>query len=407
MTAISNQRQTGGGVLLLRRPFLLTLAAVFALDAMTGLVIIGYGNSYLIDVLKAPPSYPAYAIGLYGLVKLLAAPPGGWLLERLRTSSVVAIAGTATIAGLLTILAHKSAGTYFLGVGLVSFGSAFAWLNVFHVLGYRHEASERGAATASMGAVSAGATAIGLGIAALVAETPHWRVAFFIGVAFSVLAMLLLFPVQAEPAPFDVKTKGEEAPVPIPEPARGPVGRRRFAATFVVFAHFATISALLAGMVPLMLRTLDLSLLQAGFALTPAGAGAAVGMLVIGWRSKAGRRLRTAALLYFVVGASVAVLAGATGPVMFAIASFPLGLSLGAVQPIVNASLIDAARAEQRSGVALGYLFFVEGAGSIAGPLGVGLVISLADVRPGVAAIAAMAVALASVAWWTSRDLDL
>ena len=53
------------------------LAAVFSVDALTALVVIAYSNSYLIDVLRASSAYPAYALAIYGFVKLVTAPAGG------------------------------------------------------------------------------------------------------------------------------------------------------------------------------------------------------------------------------------------------------------------------------------------------------------------------------------------
>ena len=39
-------------------------------DALTALVVLAYGNHYLINVLDAPAAYPAYALGIYGFIKL-------------------------------------------------------------------------------------------------------------------------------------------------------------------------------------------------------------------------------------------------------------------------------------------------------------------------------------------------
>lgn len=392
MTAVSSSRSAVTR-LLFGRGLLLTLAAVFALDGLTGLVIIGYGNSYLLDVLDAPSSYPAYALGVYGFVKLLVSPPGGFLLDRLRTATVVVLGGTACGAGLVVIVATESANGYLAGVALLSLGSALCWLDLFHVLGGRHDASERGAATASVGFASILATGTGLAAAAVIAETEHWRLPFAIAAVCSLIAVVCLLNVRV-PAPSSASA------VPAPERPAAPdqAPQRRVVAATVVFAHFATVAALLAAMVPLVLRTLDLSLLQAGFALGPAGVAGVAGMLLIGARARAGARLRAAGLLYGVAAAAILLIAGAPGPLVLAAGATPLGLSLGAAQPIVNASLIDAARAEVRSGVALGYLFFAEGLGSIVGPALAGAVISAWGERAGVGAAAAFALLLAIVA---------
>jgi predicted MFS family arabinose efflux permease len=404
VTATSSVRK-GTPWELLRRPgFLFTLGAVAGLDALTGLIVFGYGNTYLLNVLDAPESFPAYSVAIYGLVKLIVAPAGGWLLERNGGRTTALAAAVATASGLTLVLASKSAEAYLGAIGLISLGQALAWLHVFHAIGHHHGTEERGGATAWMGLISAGATAAGLGLAAVLAETVHWRIPFGLAIA---LSMVTLFAMLAMPrAPSQVK---EERPPP--EPAGGQaastVRGRRFAATLIIFGHFATTSALVAGIAPLALRTLDLSLLQALVALAPAGVGAAVGMFLIGPRSRPGRRLQLAAMLYALAAVAIGLAAGAPGPVMLAVAALPLGISFGGAQPVVNASLIDAARSEERSGVALGYLFFVEGLGSIAGPAVVGIAIELADVRTGVAAIAVMALCVSLAAARSSRTIAL
>lgn len=395
MTAISRAEPGRVSALsMLQRPdFLLIMAAVFALDALTGLVVIGYGNSYLINVVNAPESYPAYAIAIYGVVKMVVAPVGGWLLERVRPASIVLLSAGATALGLGVILTSKSADVYLAAIALISLGQAFAWLVVFNILGDRHHEDERGAATASMGLVSAGATATGLGIAVLLGGTAHWRVPFAAALGLAVVTALVLLPTKAEAI----------SATPAVEPGAAPA-RRRAIATALIFAHFAVTSSLIAGLAPLVLKRLDLTLIQAGFALAPAAFGAVMGMYVFGSRSRAGSRLRQAGLLYLLAAAAVALIAVAPNGFVLAIGALPLGVALGGAQPVVNASLIDAARAEQRSGIALGYLFFVEGLGSITGPLIVGFAIALANVRFGVMTIAMMAFAAAVMAVVTSRE---
>lgn len=381
------------------------MAAILTLDALTGLVVIGYGNTYLVHDLRAPSAYPAYAIALYGLVKLITAPPGGWLLERVPGMAVVAMGTAATVSGLALIVSVRDAEVYLAGVGLISLGQALSWLNVFDVLGHRYEPEERAAATAAMGLVSAAATAGGLALAAILEFTDHWRVPFFAAVGLATVTAGVLGPVQL---------RHRVAPVATPETvATGPAGaggsdrRRRVAAVFVVLAHFATITGLLAAMAPLVLDRLDLGLLRAGFALSPAAAGAVLGMVTIGLRSRPGARLRTAALMYAGAAAAICVVVAWTTVPAVAIAAFPLGFCIGGAQPLVNAGLLDAARAEQRSGVALGYLFFVEGVGSVAGPALVAVVISGAGVRAGVAAVAVLAFVLAAGAAMSGRGTRL
>ncbi len=401
MTAISDRVAAVRGSWIPPRPFALTLAAVFSLDTVTALVVIGYGNHYLINVLDSPSSYPAYALGIHGVVKLAAAPPGGWLIERLRAGRVIALAGVCSVGGLLEVLATASAGGYFAGVALLSLGSALAWLHVFNVVGAGHEASERGGAMASMGLVSITATGAGLALAALVGGTSYWELAFLGGAVLSVGTTALLL--SGGPA------RGTETPGTDPETvgsATG-LGRKRVVAAMVIFAHFALVSALLAAAAPLALRTLHLSLLETGVAILPAGLVGAGAMLLFGRTSQAGRRLPVAALLYATAAAALVALGVVGGPLYFGLAAIPLAAGLGGVTPIVNASLVDASHSGEHSGVALGYLFFAEGLGSIAGPLIVGAVISIVDVRGGVMTAAGVAVLLAALAGAGSKAVDL
>jgi len=375
------------------------LGAVFSLDCLAGLVVMGYGNSYLINVLRAPSSYPAYALGIYGVVKLTVALPGGWLLDRLKPGTVAFLAGISAAAGLAGILATKSAVGYFVGVGLISLGSSLAWLDVFHVIGGRHDASERGGVMASVGVVSAGATGAGLGTAAVVGEVPGWRLAFLLGVVISVAATAFLLAMSRQ----GVSAGGATA---CPDRTRTP-GRQRLVAALVLFLHFSLISGMLAALAPFALRTLDLSLLQTGIAVAPAGALGAGAMLFVGRRSRAATHLRTAAALYVFAGVGLAAVAVTSDAAWFAFASLPLGIGIGGATPLINASVLDAARAGERNGVALGYLFFAEGLGSIAGPLVVGLLIAAGSERTGVASVASVAIVLAGAAGWASRQARL
>src|SRR6476620_6433051 len=73
------------------------LAAVFALDGLSTLIITGYGNSYLLKTLNAPPSYPAFALGVYGFVKFAAGPASGWLTDRARPAVWVTLGGALQV----------------------------------------------------------------------------------------------------------------------------------------------------------------------------------------------------------------------------------------------------------------------------------------------------------------------
>ncbi len=378
------------------------LGAVFATDAMTALVVIGYGNSYLIKTLNSPASYPAYALGLYGLVKLISAPIGGRILDRVSTRLVATLACVLDLAGYAVILATHSAWGYLVGVGVLSTGIALAWLIIFHAVGGTSEPSERGSATAYMGLTSIVATGLGFGIAALIGETHYWRVAFGIGALLALVSTAALL--RIEPL-----RPGLQAVREVPSQPAGPGDQRmmrRFAFVFAL-AHFGVITAMLGAFGPFALRTLGLSLLQTAFLLGPAAAGGAAAMFLVGRRSRPGRRLRELAVLYAVAAAGLLVMSTVHAAPLFALIAVPMAVALGGVYPLMNASLLDAARAGERSGSALGWLFFAEGLGSVIGPLAIGMMIELAGVRAGLFAMGAVVVVLAAAAGGISRVVRL
>lgn len=376
------------------------LGAVFATDAMTALVVIGYGNSYLIKTLDSPASYPAYALGVYGLVKLLSAPIGGRILDRVRSSFVAVIALALDLVGYGVILGTHSASGYLVGVGVLSTGIALAWLIVFHAVGGTSTPSERGSASAYMGLTSIGAMGVGFGMAALVGETRYWQVAFGIGIALALLSTVALLRLTFSTA---LEAVG-------PTPARAePVSSqavRRLAFVFA-FAHFAVMTAMLGAFGPFALRTLGLSLLQLAFLLLPGAAAGAGAMYLAGRRSRPGRRLRELGVLYALAAFALLAMGGVHHSLVFGLIAVPLAVALGGVYPLVNASLLDAARAGERSGRALGWLFFAEGLGSVVGPLAIGTMIDLAGVRAGIVGMGVGVLALAVAAGGASRGVRL
>lgn len=384
----------------------LLLAAVFSVDALTALVVIAYSNTYLIDVRQAPSAYPAYALGVYGLVKLITAPAGGWVLDRVGMRTVVAFVWGIEAAGLAVIVATANARGFLGGVGLLSTGIAVSWLVLFHALGDARDPTARGSATGYMGLTSAAATAAGVGAAALISETTYWRLAFGIGfllATFSVGLMGWMFVGWHRPV--------DRLPLRAPSPEAAPrLGRRtKVVAGTMIFAHFVLVTATVAVFGPFVLRTLDLTLLHAGILLIPAGLAGAGAMIVIGRRSKHGNRLREVALLYAVAAAAMLTIAGVDNDLLLALAAIPFAVALGGAQPLLNASLLDVSHAGERSttGTALGWLFFAEGLGSVVGPLVVGTVIALGGVREGMAALGVAACGLAIGALLGSRTVRL
>ena len=384
----------------------LLLAAVFSVDALTALVVIAYGNTYLIDVRQAPSAYPAYALGIYGLVKLITAPAGGWVLDRVQTRTVVAFVWGIEACGLALIVGTASAHGFLAGVGLLSTGIAVSWLILFHALGDARDATARGSATAYMGLTSVVATAAGVGAAALISETHYWQLAFGLGfVLATVSAGLLgwLFLGKGRPGSAARPAVADAERAAAMEPST------KIIAGAMIFAHFVLVTATIAVFGPFVLRTLDLSLLRAGVLLVPAGLAGAGSMVIVGRRSKHGNRLRELAMLYAVAAGAVLVTAGVKDELVFALMAVPFAVALGGAQPLLNASLLDVSHADGRAspGTTLGWLFFAEGLGSVAGPLLVGGVIALGGVREGMVAVGATGCALAIGAMVGSKAVRL
>ncbi len=353
---------------------------------MTSLVVIAYGNSYLLHTLNAPASYPGYAIGIYGLVKLLSAPAGGWLLDRVRNVLVVALVLLLELGGLLIILITHSTTGYLAGIGFLSTGVAIAWLVVFHALGEGGDPSGRGAATAYMGLTSAAATGVGFGAAALIGETHFWQAAFLIAIGLATVSALFLL--RAYPG-----RAGRPGAAARTVPATAGL-RAHAIAAIVVFGHFTVVFATVAAFGPFVLRTLDLSLLQAGLLMAPAGAVGAGSMLVAGRRSRESTRLRELGLLYMVGAVSLLLLSSVGRPWVFGLVAVPLAFAIAGAQPVLNATVIDVSRLVQRSGSVLGWLLFVEGLGSAVGPIAIGAGISWIGIRPSIVALGAAEAAM-------------
>jgi len=383
----------------LRSPLGILLALVFATDAMTSLVVIAFGNSYLIETRHAPASYPAYALGIYGLVKLITAPAGGWLLDRVRVAVIVAFVYGCQAGGLLVILGTGSANGFLVGVGFLSTGIAIAWLLVFHALGDASNPDARASSTAYVGLVSAAATATGFGLAAVLAQVEWWESAFLVALVMCTASAVLLL--RLYPPGSRAGRRDREPAAPDAEPL--PMGRRRVLAGIVIFMHFVAMTATLAVFGPFILRSLHLSLLKAGFLLAPAGGVAVLAMLLSGRWSRHGNRLREVAALYALGAIVVLGAAFVHSPWVFALIAIPLAVALAGTQPLLNASLLDVSHGGGDTGTVLGWLFFAEGLGSVVGPLLIGLVISAAGIRDAVVVLSIIESAMVVIAFGSSR----
>jgi MFS family permease len=370
---------------------------------MTALVVIAFSNSYLIETRHAPASYPAYALGIYGLVKLIAAPVGGWVLDRARAGVVVAFIFAVEFAGLFVILATQTANGFLAGVALLSTGIAIAWLVVFHALGDASDGDVRATATAYVGLTSAAATATGFGLAAVIGETPFRRVVIASALILCGISTAVLFRLYPRGEPVGRITPAEELTA-----TTRPDRNRQLIAAAVIFAHFTAVTATLAAFGPFVLRTLDLTLLRTAVLLAPAAAVGAAAMFIAGRRSKEGNRLREVGILYAIGAVTVLVAATVTNVWVFAVVAIPLALAIAGAQPLLNASLLDVSQSADRTGTVLGWMFFAEGLGSVAGPMAVAVVISASDsVRASVVTLSILYSAVVFLAVGGSRSTRL
>lgn len=383
------------------RPVRFTLAAVFVLDVLTTLVVAAYGNSYLVKTLDAPPSYPAFALGTYGFMKLVMAPVGGWLTDRARPSLNLTLAAALQVLGVTVMLIDRTAEAYIAGAGVLAAGATLLWLLVFHALATNVAAEERGAASASLGVVSVVSIGFGFAVAAVLAETTPTLV-FAVGVGLAFISAALLapaFPGEVRPR----RATGEE-----PRDSGGwRPGRVEAMATAIAFGHFLCVNATIAALSPFALGRLDLSLLQLGVALAPGAAAGGLAMLAFGRRSREGHRMREMAPLYALGAAGLLLVAAVPEWLWFAGAMVAVGATLGGTMPLLNASRIDLSAQTAAPGRMFGRLLFAEGLGSVVGPLAAGLVIAASDERAGTLAAGLTFAALAVLAAYAARAVRL
>lgn len=355
------------------------LATVFSLDTLTALAILAYGNAaYLIDELDAPDAYPAFALAIYGLCKIAAAPAAGRVFDRAGPLATL-YAGLSMVAGglALMLLTHSAAG-YIAGVGPVSAGLGFTWLVVFAAIGQRTTAEHRGSETGFIAIASIFAFAAGFGGAGLIAETGPWWLPF---VAALALGGVALGASSQLAAPLRNRDTIPQPDTPAADSPRLPGLAATRASAVAVFLHFAVTTAVAAVFGAYVLRTLDLKLITAGLLLTPAAATGGLGMLLCGRISRPGRRLREIGALYVAGGAGALGLALARNEVAFALAAIPLGLAIGGALPILNAAVLDIATRAGQTGRALGWMFLAQGVGTVSGPAIAGAVIALTGTR--------------------------
>lgn len=379
------QRMAGTGSGILPSVFL----SVFTLDLLTAFIVIGFGNAYLVRILHSPPAYPAFALAVYGAVKLLAAPAAGWLVDRASSAAVAVAVVALEASGIAVMLVTGSAEGYIIGVAPLAAGIVLGWLLVLRRLGDALEPGVRGSASAAIALAGSIGLGAGFGMAAVLAEHPQPRVAFAVALGVALLSMFTLRRVSSLPG----QRQGGEIHWFEPPSAR------EAAAAFVLFAHIGTIGSIAVTFGPVILGDLEHTLLQMGLLLTPAMAAGVLGLLVAGRRSRPSARLREAAPLYAVAAAAALFCASTSDAWWFALGAIPLGAAVGAVGPVVNAARIDVASAARAPGSVLARLSISEGLGEAAIPFLAGLAINVGGARAGMVAVG---IALAVIAMVTA-----
>ena len=192
----------------------------------------------------------------------------------------------------MVILATATANGFLVGVAFLSTGIALAWLVVFHALG---DASDATCARRQRPIWAYSPPPPALGSASRQSSVRHrtGRRAFLAGAVLALRSVHCLWRLYPASRPIGRITAPKQTRRRREALTRRPPARGRV----VIFAHFAAVTATLAAFGPFVLRTLGLTLLQAGVLMVPAAAVAPPSMFVAGRRSNAGNRLREVAVL--------------------------------------------------------------------------------------------------------------
>ena len=349
------------------------LLAAFLLDLLSVFIVVGYGSSYLLRILHAPPAYPAFALAIYGAMKTGSSQPAGWLLDRLGKGPVVAVALASGAIGLAVAARSASAAPFFVAVGLLAVTVSVGWVVVMAALSREAPADGRGAAASTLGLLSGAATGSAIFLAALFVATATPRAALGLGVTLVVVVCSLMAMAtlnQPEARTF----------------VRRAVIRRHLPLFAIVFCHFALLTALAGLYIPFLLRELNLSTTAAAVVLLPAAAAGGLTMLWSGSRSKAGGRFALAGDFYALGGFALLVISREGHLLLVGLLTVPIVGALAAAAPLVNAAVLDAGARSR--GETLGWIFLVEGVGAAAGPLLAAGGISFVGIRVGMALLA-------------------
>ncbi|MEO9256705.1 MAG: MFS transporter, partial [Tepidiformaceae bacterium] len=356
------------------RTLLLTLALGFAQDGLYGLFFLSYMNHYLLDVLKASAGTPGYTLAIFGAAKLIITPASGRLLDRTSPRAVLWASASLQVTALGLLLFHTLAG-FLCAAVLLAAGNAAIWPLIYDVVARAQAQSGHSRTTGLLALVGFAAVGGGLLGGLLLGHYAPPRL-------FIVLALVLvLSPLALQNSPaLDSRNK-----VNVPTRRSGQLRRSLALAAFfavILFIDYAAVTSLAGLYGPYARRTLHISLLRTALLLMPAAVAAFAALWLASKGSKPGRRLREMALLYVLSAVGAFGLAIAPTPLVAALAAIPLAVGVGAVTPIIAASLIGQATAAER-GLVFGVLMSVEGLGAVIGPAATAFASELVSPRMG------------------------
>jgi MFS family permease len=375
------------------------LATAFSLDLLTALIVFAFSNSYLVQVLHAPPSYPAFAMGVWGAVKLISSPPGGWVADHLPGGWAGGLAAAAHALGILIMLFSGTGEGYIIGMAPLAAGSTLAWLLIFRALGEHVDAPGRAEASARMTIVAATGLSVGFAVAAFVAEQQERHAGFYAGlIVTAAMTLPMIRASQGLQAPEHVRSERRSWRTLAGSRSEGIIAA-------VTLIHFIAFSGIVVVLGPFTLDLLGLRVVQVGFLGLPAVLAALAALWLAGKRSRNGRRLWEVGALYIIGGAALVASAGLSSTLLFGVLMVLLGVSIGGSSPLLSALRIDVSLMDPRPGAVLGRLSFFDGLGAALGPFIAGVTITFGGVRLGMVVVG-LAFAVTGLLAWAGAKLE-
>ncbi len=393
-----NGSRTAGSALD-RRTLAPLVVLAFAQDAIYALVFLSFMNHYLLGVLKASAALPAYTLALYGAARLVTHPLAGKLIDATSARLVLRLSIVAQLLAVGLLLAVQSLAAFLIAAVLLAVGYASIWPLIYETLARTQPSETHSKAAGTLAIVGYIATGFGFLCGVLIGRLVHRSAPFLLTGALVALAGLTQGSRAFAASPGVAPGPGADmdgAPAGLAPPGTsGQRGRLLFFG-LIMFLDFAAISSLAGVYGPFTRISLGINLARTTLVLLPAGAAAAVSLYWMSKYSRPQRRLREMSVLYLLAGAGALGLAVSPTPWAALFVAIALGAGLGGIGPIVAATVVDLSGTSNR-GAIVGSLLAIEGLGSVAGPLTVGLVTDLLNPRAGMAAIGAIFVALVAV----------